>query len=425
MISTKQLYLGLDAGTSGLRGICIDQQANTVANADIRFSDADEARDPQAWKAGVNSILENLSGQISLDQVDGIAVDGQSGTVLLCDDAGVPLSAPKFYNELPSKESIDLLEGRSLVDGEEIPPTLGRVLDLWSVDQPADFHVVHQADWLAGNLSGRFDFSDQNNALKLGYDPSTADWLFDHTALPFQSDALPVVYPPATSVGRVTEMMSDEFGFSDDCRIFTGTTDGTAAFIAASGLDNLSPGTAVTSLGTTLVIKSVSPERVDVPSFGIYSHRLFENWIAGGASNTGGGALLKHFTPEEMSALSLKIDPDVATGLDYYPLASKGERFPISDAGLESRTEPRPDDPALFLAGLFESIARIEKRGFDLMQAHGVPYPTLIKTSGGGSQNPVWLKVRERILGTKVIAAAETEPAFGAALIALHGAVGS
>ena len=59
------------------------------------------------------------------------------------------------------------------------------------------------------------------------------------------------------------------------------------------------------------------------------------------------------------------------------------------------------------------------------MQAHGVPYPTLIKTSGGGSQNPVWLKVRERILGTKVIAAAETEPAFGAALIALHGAVGS
>jgi len=57
------------------------------------------------------------------------------------------------------------------------------------------------------------------------------------------------------------------------------------------------------------------------------------------------------------------------------------------------------------------------------MQAHGVPYPSLIKTSGGGSQNSVWLRIRERILGATVIAAEETEAAYGAALIALHGAV--
>jgi len=130
---------------------------------------------------------------------------------------------------------------------------------------------------------------------------------------------------------------------------------------------------------------------------------------------------LRHFTVEEMVELSTQIDPDVETGLDFYPLVSKGERFPVNDPELADRTSPRPDDPALFLAGLLESIARIEKRGFDLMQAYGVPYPTLVKTVGGGSRNDVWLKIRERVLGAKVIAAEMTEPAYGAALIALRG----
>jgi D-ribulokinase len=223
-------------------------------------------------------------------------------------------------------------------------------------------------------------------------------------------------------VAQVTKAMVSDFGFSPDCQVFTGTTDGTAGFVAACGLENLEQGTAVTTLGTTLVIKSITPKRADVPTFGIYSHRLFDNWIAGGASNTGGGALLRHFTVKEMTELSEQIDPSVPTGLDYYPLVSKGERFPVNDPELEDKTQPRPDDPALFLAGLLESIARIEKRGFDLMQAYGVPAPTLIKTVGGGSRNQTWLKIRERILGAPVVAAEETEAAYGSALIALRGA---
>lgn len=34
-------------------------------------------------------------------------------------------------------------------------------------------HAVHQADWIAGRLAGRHGVSDENNALKLGYDPVT------------------------------------------------------------------------------------------------------------------------------------------------------------------------------------------------------------------------------------------------------------
>ena len=40
--------------------------------------------------------------------------------------------------------------------------------------------MAHQADWLAALLHGRWDVSDWNNALKLGFDPGAEaypDWL--------------------------------------------------------------------------------------------------------------------------------------------------------------------------------------------------------------------------------------------------------
>jgi hypothetical protein len=45
------------------------------------------------------------------------------------------------------------------------------------------------------------------------------------------------------------------------------------------------PGDAVTSLGSTLAIKMLSAVPVDDSSRGVYSHRLGDLWLAGGASN--------------------------------------------------------------------------------------------------------------------------------------------
>src|SRR3546814_17941127 len=73
---------------------------------------------------------------------------------------------------------------------------------------------------------------------------------------------------------------------SDVCSsdlISVGTTDGVAAFIAtqASGI-----GDAVTSLGSTLTLKILSARPIFAPAMGVYSHRLGERWLAGGASNS-------------------------------------------------------------------------------------------------------------------------------------------
>lgn len=123
-------------------------------------------------------------------------------------------------------------------------------------------------------------------------------------------------------------------GLSKECVVCTGTTDSIAAFLAAGTTE---PGRAVTSLGSTLAIKLVSKVRVDDARFGVYSHRLDDTWLVGGASNIGGAVLRQLFTDDQLVALSRDIDPAVASPLDYYPLTKNGERFPVNDPNMAPR----------------------------------------------------------------------------------------
>ncbi|MGH6928662.1 MAG: FGGY-family carbohydrate kinase, partial [Dongiaceae bacterium] len=153
----------------------------------------------------------------------------------------------------------------------------------------------------------------------------------------------------------------------------------------------------------------------------IYSHRLGDRWLAGGASNSGGAALLAHFTAEQMTTLMPRVSPDCPTGLDYYPLPSPGERFPIADPALQPRVSPRPPDDAVFFQGLLEGIAAIEARGYERLAALGASPLKRVITIGGGARNDAWTEIRARRLGVPVSVAEQTEAAFGTALLAHNG----
>ncbi|GKF42860.1 hypothetical protein Tco_0126202, partial [Tanacetum coccineum] len=86
----------------------------------------------------------------------------------------------------------------------------------------------------------------------------------------------------------------------------------------------------VTSLGSTPAIKLLSTTRIEDARFGVYSHRLDDKLLVGGASNTGGAVLRQLFSDEQLENLSKQIDPMEPSLLDYYPLPTEGERFPIA-----------------------------------------------------------------------------------------------
>ncbi|MGB5179509.1 MAG: FGGY-family carbohydrate kinase, partial [Gammaproteobacteria bacterium] len=278
-------------------------------------------------------------------------------------------------------------------------------------------HMLHQADWLLGRLCGDFGHSDENNALKLGYDILKRRWPDWLQALDIPLALLPRVVPAGQAIGTLAPHLGKRWGLSGETRILAGTTDSTASFIATGA----GPGDAVTSLGSTLVLKLLASQPLFVPEYGIYSHRLGDSWLVGGASNSGGAVLQAYFTAEEIERYASLINIDKPTGLDYYPLLAAGERFPLNDPALAPRLQPRPADDVLFYQGILEGIAAIENRGYRKLAELGAPWPERIITTGGGAVNAPWRTIRSRLSGVPVTAATHSQAAYGAALLARKG----
>ena len=228
---------------------------------------------------------------------------------------------------------------------------------------------------------------------------------------------LPAVVAPGSVLGRISRDIAAAFGLPEDVLVVAGTTDGCASFLATGAA---APGDGVTVLGTTLTIKVLADAPIFAPEYGIYSHRIGGLWLAGGASNTGGGVLAQFFDGAAIADLSRRIDPSTESGLDYYPLPRAGERFPVSDPALAPRMTPRPADDAEFLKGLLEGIASVESLGYRRLSELGAPPLRAIRTVGGGAGNPAWTAIRQRTMPVPFLPALSEEAAMGAALLALR-----
>jgi sugar (pentulose or hexulose) kinase len=132
--------------------------------------------------------------------------------------------------------------------------------------------------------------------------------------------------------------------------------------------------------------------------------------------------VLRHFFSDaELERLSCQIHPHNESPLDYYPLLKAGDRFPINDPNLPPQLEPRPTDSVEFLHGLLEGMARIEARGYQLLQQLGATQLTRVYTAGGGAKNSTWISIRERHLKVPVVPSMHTDAAYGMALLAKRG----
>jgi sugar (pentulose or hexulose) kinase len=349
-----------------------------------------------------------------------ISINGTSASILLCDAAGEPLGAPLLYNDARARTEAEALAQIAPRDHVATAPTSGLAKLMWFSRQPgfdAAACCMHQADWLGFLLHGKLGISDYHNALKSGGDPETLDYPAWIKALPF-AGLLPGIVEPGSVIGPLSSRIAHHFAMPRDCLVRAGSTDSIAAFIA-SGAGK--PGEAVTSLGSTLVLKLLSERRVESAQHGIYSHRFGKLWLTGGASNSGGAVLRAFFDDQELQGLSQRIDPQQPSGLDYYPLLQPGERFPVNDPAYPPRLTPRPDDDTVFLQGLLEGIAHIEAQGYRLLQELGATPLASVRSAGGGARNPAFSAIRARLLGVPLQTARHTEAAYGSALLARDG----
>jgi D-ribulokinase len=429
------LYLGIDFGTSGARAIAIDANGEIQAESRCTYN----IRDFGDWETALYSLLEQMPPNLR-QEILAIAIDGTSATLLMTDALGQPIGSPNIYSDACKPESLAKIKAFAPLGHivHSATSSLAKLVEAIAqlAEQPPSqksaklpYVFWHQADWLGFLLHGYLGVGDYHNALKLGYDVEKLcypnwliDWFFGELDR-YQLDLkLPDIVAPGKAIAELKPELVQKFGMNSRCIVCAGTTDSTAAFLASAGSCSPTVGTAVTSLGSTLVVKVLSQVRLENPQYGLYSHRLDTEqgtlWLVGGGSNTGGAVLKQFFSDRELQELSDRIPTERVSPLDYYPLPSKGERFPICDPNLGHRLEPRPSNRVEFLHGLLESMAKIEARGYELLQSLGASPITQIYTAGGGAKNVAWTKIRDRYLPAPLVPAIQTEAAYGAALLA-------
>ncbi len=418
----EPVYVGIDLGSTGCRLVAINGNREQVAHTEAPLAaslrkDDQVTQDPTRWWKAISDGLGALLRQIDPKSVRAIAVDGTSGSVLLADAKGNPLTPAIMYDDQRAHDQAERIAAVADNHSGAQGATSALAKLLWLQDKGLDkraAHLLHQADWIAGKLLGSYGQSDYNNALKLGYDAARQKWPDWFNELAINRALLPRIHVPGESLGKISAETAKTFGLHPDTEIVAGTTDGVASFLACGATR---PGEGVTALGTTLVLKLLSGKPVFAPEYGVYSHRLGKYWLAGGASNTGGAVLLQYFKVEQMREMSAMLDPDTPTELEYYPLPDVGERFPVNDPTMVAQLEPLPGNTVTFFQGMLEGIARIEAMGYQLLQQLGGPKLTGVWTTGGGAQNAAWERIRARTLGVPT-RRANAVAAYGTALLA-------
>jgi D-ribulokinase len=275
----RDVHIGIDIGTSGCRAVAIDGEEKQLAQAQaplpppLRF-EGQVTQDPSDWWQAVSATLKQLLTEIDPSRVRRIAVAGTSGTLVLCDKKGSPITPGLMYNDRRAESEAERIAAAAddQSAAHDASGSLAKLLWLQGKkSQGKATYALHQADWISNRLIGNYGHSDYHNSLKLGYDPAAERWPQWFRALDVPTTLLPHVNRPGEVIGTVTAALTESFGLPAGIEVVAGTTDSVAAFLAA-GASKVGHG--VTVLGSTLVLKLLSDKQIASRANGVYSHRL-------------------------------------------------------------------------------------------------------------------------------------------------------
>ncbi|MDX3850168.1 FGGY-family carbohydrate kinase [Streptomyces sp. AK02-01A] len=428
--------MGVDLGTQGVRALAVTDDGRVLGRGSApltghRDGNRHEQR-PSDWWDGVRAAIRRTLRPLAAARVRGLAVCGTSGTVLLTDSRGTPLTPALMYDdgravaEARFAQEAGAAVWRSL--GHRIQPSWALAKLVW-LTRPgrdggtSDFRgarVCHQADFITTRLVGRPVPTDSSHALKTGYDQRTGAWpTAVHEELGLSGLDFPAVLPPGALLGTVCREAADATGLAEGTPVVAGMTDGCAAQLGSGAWE---VGRWNTVLGTTLVLKGVTAAPLHDPDGILYSHRSPDgHWLPGGASSVGAGALNRAFPEADLARLDRLAAAREPSSVVAYPLVSRGERFPFLAGDAEAFMLGRPADDADHHAALLQGVALVERLCLAYVQRLGAEVDGPVTFTGGATRSPYWNQLRADVLGRTAIVPEHTDSALGMAVLAAHG----
>lgn len=428
--ATSGVWLGLDLGTQSVRALAVTSSGRTVGTGTQELSSHRDGprheQDPEQWWAALSSAAAEAMATVPAGTLKGVAVDATSGTILLTDRDGVALTPALMYDDTRATAqtaSVNEVGGQVWAElgYQRMQPAWALPKLLWLLREHPGLvpgaRLAHQSDFINRRLTGHEVPADLSNALKSGAHLIDETWpreVMDKLEVP--QELLPDLVRPGTPIGTVGRAAAAATSIPAGTPVISGATDGCASQLGAGAFR---VGSWNSVLGTTLVLKGVTRDLIHDPLGVVYSHKAPNgDWLPGGASSTGAGAISRDFAGRDLDALSLGASAHEPASALAYPLVSAGERFPFAAQQARGFVLGASTSEADQFASVLQGVGYIERLCFDYLDLLGAPIDGDLILTGGATKSAYWSQLRADILGRPVILPQNAEPALGMAILA-------
>lgn len=436
------MYLGLDLGTSGLKGILIDAAQNVLAEASAPLAVARpregwSEQAPADWIGAAEKVLAELSAH-GLGAVRGIGLSGQMHGATLLDSADDVLRPCILWNDTRAHAEAAELDANPdfrAISGNIVFPGFTAPKLLWVArHEPEVFakvaRVLLPKDYLRLWLTGEAVAEMSDAAGTSWFDTGRRDWsekLLNASGMRLAQ--MPRLVEGSEVSGLLRPELAERFGLPKGVVVAGGGGDNAASGI---GVGVVRAGQAFVSLGTSGVLFAANDGYHPDPATAVHSfcHALPGTWHQMGVILAATDALnwFSQLLGASAQELTSGLGPLQAPGKTRFLPYLGGERTPLNDAairgafiGLEHAT-----DRAAATRSVLEGVTFAIRDCRDALAATGTRIESLLAV-GGGSNARYWCSAIATALGTPVLlpAAGDFGAAFGAARLALMAATGA
>ena len=403
--------IGIDVGTTGVKGVAIDADGRVLATATADYplsrpQPGWSEQDPEDWWRATQECLARLpEGPVGFSgQMHGLVVLDGDGNVLrpaiLWNDQRTGVEAAEIEERIGLARLIELTANRALT-GFTAPKIL------WlRRHEPEVYarirHVLLPKDYVRYRLTGELAIDAADASGTLLFDVHRRAWSEEVcAALDIPLEWLPPSHE-STDIGGAGDQAA-----------------------AALGVGIARPGPVSVVLGTSGVVFAALPGYAhDAQArLHVFCHAVPNMWHAMGVmlSAAGSASWLRSVLGGEAAELDAEAErwAPGAEGLLFAPYLA-GERTPHPDPdarGAFTGLSARHDRGALWRA-MLEGVAFGLRDSLELLRALGCR-PEVGRASGGGARSEVWLRIVASVLELPIeLTESEEGSAFGAALLA-------
>ena len=437
------LYVGIDLGTSAVKLILTDENANILKTVSKEYPiyypkpDYSEQKPEDWWNAVLSGIEELCLGTDKKD-VKGIGCAGQMHGLVMLDDKDEPLRSAILWNDTRTAEETDFLN--SVVGKEKLQRLTGNIAFagftapkiLWvKKNEPEIFEkckkICLPKDYINLKLTGIFatDVSDASGTLY--FDVENRKWSREMLEiLGIDESLLPKVFESCEVIGK-----TDVLGL--ECSVIAGAGDNAGAAI---GTGTVHDGQCNISLGTsgTVFIPAEGYIKTSNPALHSFCHANGKYHLMGCILSA---ASCNKWLNE--TVFKTNYDVNISEGAETLPCDScahrptnrspesgfqslyflpylSGERCPHNDEAVKgafigiNHSTSRED----MQRAVFEGVSFAIKDCLELC-------PNEIKKAtvcGGGTKSSAWMQILSDILETELDVINNEGPALGAAILA-------